>query len=211
MPRHVIEVKREPGTKAGMKVTNSPSAGWTMIKEILPGAVENHNKQVPSEKPDDVIRPGDRIVRVNGHTGEGMAKQLSKTKTNSLTIEVIRPANGSLVSYVPTWLLGAGTASQIVRSRGLEKWLKSFSYIAGVGTGLWLLSGYPPASLPVYYYGPSAFVAWYTTSCCHNDKPKKQGDPHCFHGSEDTLDKILTKAWQRTTRKRVEAWLNLNF
>jgi len=193
-----VEIKREPGTKLGIKLKDAAISG------INTGAVQEHNEKL-SKGSAEIITLGDKLLKVDGVGGNGMTKALSNTKSELVTLEIARPFKSSLGNYLPAaWMAGKGFLAKALRSSALEQWFQSFSFLATTGFACWVLSGYPMASLPVYYMAPSAFLAWQMTRCCYNDRPDKAGDPHCYCSSGDSMRTVIEKAWAQTTWKHTE-------
>lgn len=193
-----VEVKRKPGTKLGIKLKDQA------ISNIMAGAVQEHNDNLPKDSA-EIIRLGDKLVKVDGEWGEMMTKALSNTKSKLVKFDINRPFQSSVSSVLPGSLTkGNGFFAKALRSSAFEQWAKSFSFMATTGFACWFLSGYPMASLPVYYITPSAFVAWQTTRCCYNNKIAAPGSPHCYCSSGDSMRTVLEKAWAKTTWKDTE-------
>lgn len=183
----------------GMKVQFDGGRAW--VTAILPtGAVALHNENQSAQR----IQAGDQIVRVNGHVGDNIRAELSRKKATA-KFELARPSF-IVAKNVPAWL-GEYAIGKVLRSSGFERWAEAFSRVAGVGVFAWFLSGYPVASLPIYYLGVSAASSWYMVRCCHQEKP---GLAHCFSHSIKDVPSALELAWNQTTAKRAKSafgWL----
>merc|ERR1712048_61710 len=100
----------------------------------------------------------------------------------------------------------------LLTAPGFQQFGVAFSYIGGAGMLCWLLSGYPAASLPVYYLGTSAVLAFGTLRCCHDDNVAA-GVPHCYKPRYgDFVEEIVPKIKEETVkffekiRKNPKAW-----
>lgn len=196
--KRAVEVKRKAGTKLGIKLKDGA------ITSISAGAVQEHNEKLPAGSP-DAIRLGDTIKKVNGATGDKLTKALQNTQSETVALDIARAYTSSVAGYVPaSWLVGKSLAARALRSAAFERWARSFAMLATSGVATWFMSGYPPASLPVYYLVPSAVLAWQTTRCCYDDQPDRNGDPHCYCSADDDIRTVLTKAWEQTTWKKTE-------
>lgn len=193
-----IVVKRESGAKSGVKLALTDGSKVGIVKSIK-GAVADHNAQFPIE----ALHVGDRVVKVDGQTGSKMSSALSNAALDTITIEVVTPVSGSLASYYPGFLQRMDNNVAIsLKSPAFEKWSKFFGYIGGMGFFSWALSGYPAASLPLWYFTSAAFTSYWLTGCCMNDKPKKQGDPHCYmSGVPDEFGQVILQAVERSNMK----------
>eukprot|EP00928_Gymnodinium_smaydae_P070543 TRINITY_DN54354_c0_g1_i1.p1 TRINITY_DN54354_c0_g1~~TRINITY_DN54354_c0_g1_i1.p1 ORF type:complete len:314 (+),score=49.67 TRINITY_DN54354_c0_g1_i1:61-1002(+) len=209
---HQIGIKRTKGQKLGFKVQMHPKNNWGLVTSILEGAASEHNGKLSSED-EEQLRVGDKIIEVNGAKGKSITSALKKTDSTEVTLKLARLSNTSFASRLPGafWEVAGSQplTHQLLLTSGFNKLLNVFAITAGSGTICWLLSGFPAASLPVYYWGTSAFVAWWTTGACYNDQPSKPGDPHCYCSTSDSLVEIASKAWGKTSLKQMKKFAGI--
>eukprot|EP00928_Gymnodinium_smaydae_P026309 TRINITY_DN20709_c1_g1_i1.p1 TRINITY_DN20709_c1_g1~~TRINITY_DN20709_c1_g1_i1.p1 ORF type:complete len:316 (-),score=79.63 TRINITY_DN20709_c1_g1_i1:92-1039(-) len=201
--KEVVQLRRKSGENYGIEVDMHPKNDWGIVTQIYDGAVKRHNEALPADD-EQRLRIGDRITKIDGSTGKSIEHALKKTKSEKVDIRILRPVNGSIAARIPSsvWsLLGASSAGRVLIASGFNRWLKSFLLVGGPATFCWLLSGYSAASLPLYYWGASAFVAWWTTGACFDDETKS--GPHCYCSANDPFFTVVSKAWARTTQKEV--------
>merc|ERR1712007_386975 len=199
-PQTVV-IERGTKMKVGIKIDSRD--GVTRVTSLSDGAVKGHNAKLPAGSA-QAIHVGDRIAKIDGYTGSTMKTALSSAKASNVTLQVLRPVEGSWASYLPMYVQ---TRDNIVvdalLSRAFERWSAFHFYLSSFGFILWWSSGYPAASLPVYYFLTSATVAWHLTRCCYDEQTDETGDPHCYASTSHDAQTVLMKAWQRTTKKRL--------
>lgn len=205
--RKVITVPRKAGEKLGLKLRNHPD--YRTILEINDGAVKAYSESLSADKVNETLRVGDRIVRVDGKTGDGIDKSLKSTSSKTTVFTLTRIPDGSLASKIPPFIQNQPYIDVLIRSVGFEPMAKGLGYLAGTGTVLWAVSGYGAASLPVWYWGSSALATWYTLGCCHNDKNAKPGEPHCFRTRYGNITEAVQHAWQNTDVKTVKKMFDI--
>lgn len=194
-----VELANPSQDKYGLKVTKTGDE--IFVKEVTSaGAVSAHNANLTAGS-DMVIKVGDKLSKLNGHTGANIQSELSRKKAKA-KFEIHRPSS-AIARNVPAFLNDYMVA-QVLKSAGFERWLDAFSKIGGVGVFSWYLSGFPVASLPVYYLGVSAVTSWYAMRCCHDEKGAKQGDPHCFSTGVTDFESAIVLAYNQTTKKRAQ-------
>mmetsp|Transcript_35243 Transcript_35243/g.64426 ORF Transcript_35243/g.64426 Transcript_35243/m.64426 type:complete len:308 (-) Transcript_35243:94-1017(-) len=203
--RFTIELARPAGQKLGWEVKTGKK-GSISVEAIKDGAVMEHNAKLAAGSPNR-IKVGDKIVKVDGKSGDDMKAVMRDQTKESLSLEVSRsPGPGVLEMLMPaSWR--SSNIGQIVASRTFAEMLQKFSYLGGVGIFCWTVSGYPAASLPFYYLLPAAGVAWQSTGCCYNDGVGPD-EPHCFKPAPDSVFEMVTKTWERTTRENARNIVN---
>jgi len=197
-----VKVTRSEGTALGIEVTPDKVDGLVRITSIGEGAVQEHNKALGADAKEN-IRVGDIIEKVDGTTGkdkkkpqagiERMVKALSGTKAGTVALEIHRPRLYPWLMWIRSTSGKPGNLEKVLTAPGSKRFAKTFSYLGGAGLTCWLISGYGFASLPLYYGGLSAGVAFYTHRCCHNDKVSG-GTPHCYKSGTESIDQALLKA-----------------
>jgi hypothetical protein len=173
-----ITITRKKGVKFGIVAGPKTKESPVYIQSIKEGAVADHNQKLPSGS-EDRIYPRDTIMSIDGASGD-IRKALSNTKTEKVVIEVKR---SRLPSYL-RWIHRTSKVNiveKVLTAPGFQSWLQASTYMGGIGFAVWLLSGYPPASLPFYYFGLSGLVGWHMSKCCH-DSNVPGGVPHCYKG-----------------------------
>lgn len=192
-------VKREQGNKFGMSVQKIEKKDWLTVTEIKSdGAIQTHNNALPDGE--EKVEVGDSIVRINGATStKSMKKALSSTDSTEIKLDIRR---SMLPSFLRPYLHVRGKPNMIesiLTGPGLQKFAASFGNMLSLGFGAWLLSGYSPMSLPLFYLTPSAIVAFIMARCCH-DNNVPGGVPHCYKGRSDTPRVAFDKMWNRTNQ-----------
>jgi len=200
--KRTIKVKRSEKTALGIEVTPDKVDGWVRITSIGEGAIQEHNKALKADAK-EIVKVGDLIEKVDSTTGkdkknpqagfERMVKALSATKAGTVALEIHQPKLPSWLMWIRSRSGKPGTVEQVLTAPGFKRFSNTFSYLGGAGLTCWLISGYPFASLPLYYGGLSAGVALYTHKCCHNDKVAG-GVPHCYKSGTESIDQALAKA-----------------
>mmetsp|Transcript_123805 Transcript_123805/g.213902 ORF Transcript_123805/g.213902 Transcript_123805/m.213902 type:complete len:334 (-) Transcript_123805:113-1114(-) len=192
-----VTVKREKGTKYGILVGKITKKEWLTIDEIKEGAIQAHNDALPAGD-EKRVEVGDSIVKIDGiGTNKGMKKILSKADTDKMELEIRRSKLPKLLRSLVHQRGNPNRLETFLTAPGLEKFLASFANMGAAGFGAWILSGYSPASLPLYYFTPSALVAWHMTKCCHNQEVAG-GVPHCYKGRSDTPREAFRRMWEAT-------------
>jgi hypothetical protein len=185
------QVKLEPkGESLGLSVAEVEDSDHLTVTSVA-GAAADYNSQV--ESAEDRILVGDSITKVGSSTkSKQMKKNLLGTLSDgaAITLSVQR-------SKVPWYLKWLGSKADFATSPGYEKWSRSVSFVGGYGLLCWLLSGYPPASLPVYYFSVSGFTALMLHRCCYNENVP-DGKPHCHKSRPIDIEDAVAEAWAGT-------------
>mmetsp|Transcript_72175 Transcript_72175/g.218318 ORF Transcript_72175/g.218318 Transcript_72175/m.218318 type:complete len:472 (-) Transcript_72175:109-1524(-) len=199
--KKVVKVERKAKQQLGLEVDPDTVQGWVTVTSIGDGAVQEHNAALPEDS-EERIRSGDRIAKVDGTTGKGekneeaghkrMLKALAGTGAKTVQVEVQRPKLPSFLMWIRAKNGKATMLEKVLTSPGLKQFSRTFSYLGGAGLACWLLSGYPMASLPLYYGGLSAFVSFYSLRCCH-DSNVAGGTPHCYKPNVKSLEDVVDK------------------
>eukprot|EP00435_Cladocopium_sp_Y103_P038143 s581_g10.t1 len=185
-----VKVERKKGTTLGLEV--SDAKGDLALIQGISGAVQQYNEQLPADSLQR-IRVGDAVAKVDGASGKNLADALSRTSEKVVEIDVRRSA---LPSFL-LWLRSSakpGTIETILTAPGFKRWSYLTTQLGTLGFSCWLLSGYGTASLPVWYFGFSAAVAYKLVRCCH-DESVPGGVPHCYRPVEEELAKVVEQAW----------------
>lgn len=188
MTTRVVKVDRGKSEKFGAKL-NSKGRLFTITEVTPDGALARHNAVGNSS---ERIYIGESISKVNDQ--EDVRQILKKTTKASLALEVRS-------SPLPRWLWFMHSPGdpyvmeRLLTSPGWWRVFRNFRYIGGVGFFCWFLSGYPPASLPMYFF-LSGGLSLYTTKACHDDQVHRNV-PHCYRGGAK-IEIILKKVWRRT-------------
>lgn len=199
-----VKVDRKKGTKLGLEV--SDAKGDLALIQGISGAVQQYNDQLPADSLQR-IRVGDAVAKVDGASGKSLAEALSRTSEQIVEIDVRR---SSLPSFL-LWLRSSakpGTIETILTEPGFKRWSYLTTQLGTLGFSCWLLSGYGTASLPVWYFGFSAAVAYKLVRCCH-DESVPGGVPHCYRPVEEELPKVVEQAWAASyafALKTVDQW-----
>lgn len=175
-----------------MGLVLSKSKEGVLVKEVLAGAVQEHNNALPPGSP-DFIRPGTPILKVDKVEGAAMMKEVEKTKERTVELEV-------KVNRVPSFLMWLenkdgkpNNIEKLLTSPGSAHFAANWLFLAKIGGAAWLISGYPIASLPSYMMISTA-VSMYVSRCCHNEQVQS-GEPHCYKGRKDSMMVVVTEAW----------------
>lgn len=199
-----MTVKREKDTKFGIVVGKIPKKDWLTIDEIkADGAIHAFNEALPvgDEKR---IQVGDSIVKLDGvSTTKGMKKLLSSTTSDKIEVEIRRSKLHPLIRSLVHRRGNPNKFETFLTAPGLQRFLSTFANMGTLGFGAWMLSGYSPASLPLYYFTPSAVVAWHMSKCCHSSEVPG-GVPHCYKGRSDTP----AEAFSRMREAAAKAYAN---
>lgn len=181
----VAEVDNSDRIRLGESITKE------LIVTSIAGAAAEYNSQV--ESAEDRILVGDSITKVGSSTKlQQMQKALLGTYKAGykVTLSVQR-------SNVPWYLKWLGSKADFATSPSYQKWSRSVSYVGGYGLLCWLLSGYPPASLPVYYFSVSGLTSLMLHRCCYNENVP-DGKPHCHKSRPIDIEDAVAEAWSRT-------------
>lgn len=191
LEKKTIKVSRKKGAKLGVEVTPDTGKGdLVLVQSISDGAVLEHNSNLPADSSERVM-VGDAIAKVDG-SAKGLTDALSRTSEKTVEIEIRR---SSLPSFLK-WMRSSakpGPIETVLTDPGFKRWSKLTSQLGTVGLASWLLSGYGPASLPVWYFGFSAAVGYKLVRCCHDEHVQAKV-PHCYRPVEDELPEVLQKA-----------------
>mmetsp|Transcript_109144 Transcript_109144/g.319459 ORF Transcript_109144/g.319459 Transcript_109144/m.319459 type:complete len:332 (-) Transcript_109144:133-1128(-) len=202
--KKTIKVSRSQGQTLGLEVAKDKVIGWVTITGIGEGSVMSHNTALPADS-EDRIQVGDRIAKVDSTSAssakkadaahEKMVKALGATDAKKVTLEVQRPRIPAALMWIRSSTGKPNTLEKMLTSPGLKQFRKTFTSVASVGLACWLVSGYPLASLPLYYGGASLAVAFHTVRCCH-DENVSPGTAHCYKPTsnkfEDALEGVKT-------------------
>lgn len=197
-----VTITRETGVKFGMVVEKIEGKDWLTIKELkVQGAVKTHNDALPAGD-ENRIEAGDSISKIDGVSStKGMKKALSDTKSEKIVLTIQR---SKLPKLIRPYLHKRGKPNvleQVLTSPGTQRFMQSFVNMGTAGFAAWIVSGYSPASLPIFYFTPAAIVAWRMSTCCHDNKVGG-GVPHCYKGRTDTPREAFTKGVENTK----QAW-----
>eukprot|EP00913_Durusdinium_trenchii_P017419 g16375.t1 len=110
-------------------------------------------------------------------------------------------AGTNKVAWVDAATMAADGLTKRMKCDQLELLMRS-------GFSCWLLSGYGAASLPLWYFGFSATVAYKLVRCCH-DEHVSPGVPHCFRPVDQDLAQVVEQAWVSSSAfalKTVDHW-----
>lgn len=181
-------IKFEPGEALGLSVAENAGSNELTVTAVTGAAAE----------PDlggDRVLVGDTITKVGKETKiKTMKKALSETgKAHTLKIQ-----RSKLPSYL-RWISLGGKYTSFLEAALASRWSRSFSYIGGFGSVCWALSGYPPTSLPVYYFGLSGATAFALHRCCYDDQVEG-GVSHCYKGKSLDLEVAVVEAWTKTRK-----------
>jgi hypothetical protein len=214
--KKTVKVKRKQGMTLGLDVDVAGSAVVRGISDDN-SAVKEYNDALTDDS-DDVIAVGDRISKIDGKSKSGLEKVLKATEAKTVSVDILRP---SLPAYL-MWVSSADPskpnfAEKMLTAPGVKQWTVAFSHFGGVSMFCWLLSGYPAASLPIYYLGVSGLLAFNTMRCCHDDQVGA-GVAHCYKPRHtdftgEIVPKILedSVAYVAKIRKDPRAWFKKTF
>eukprot|EP00439_Symbiodinium_sp_Y106_P046360 s1978_g5.t3 len=191
--KKTIKVSRKKGAKLGVEVIPDTGKGdLVLVQSISDGAVLEHNSKLPADSSERMM-VGDAIAKVDG-SAKGLTDALSRTSEKTVEIEIRR---SSLPSFLK-WMRSSakpGPIETVLTAPGFKRWSKLTSQLGTVGLASWLVSGYGPASLPVWYFGFSAAVGYKLVRCCHDEHVQAKV-PHCYRPVEDELPEVLQKDCQ---------------
>lgn len=212
--KKTVKVHRKDDETLGLSIQPDRVVGWATVTGIREGAVKNYNMQVDSE---DMIQVGDRIAKVDGTGAKGekkpeaayekMVKALEAKGAKTVQLEVQRPKISPYLLWLRSSTGKPTMAEKVITSPGFKQFSTTFSYVGGIGVACWLVSGYPPASLPLYYGGLSAVVAFWTVRCCH-DSEVGPGVPHCYKPKVAKFEVVLDGAKAKTLEMASSVWKN---
>lgn len=200
-----VEVDRPSGKKLGLKMKWSAKLGVSQIQGISEGSAQEYNKKLPDGSAQK-IEVGDGVASVNGATGKtAIDKMLGNATQTTFSIGLMRAkAKSASAVKLPSWIPRHKVIEKVLMSKGLDRAMRFFYRIGGVGFFCWYLSGYPPASLPLLYITPSTLTTWWLTGCCYNEQTERNGDPHCFQNRGDDLETVLAKVWKDSTWEKTK-------
>jgi len=204
LEKKTVKVERKKGTKLGLEVAAEAKGDLALVQAIS-GALQQHNDLLPADSTQR-IRVGDAVAKVDGVGvgGKNLADVLTRTSEKLVEIEVRR-------SNLPNsllWLRSSakpGPIETILTAPGFKRWSRLTTQLGTVGLSCWLLSGYGAASLPVWYFGFSAGVAYKLVRCCH-DESVPGGVPHCYRPVDEELSKVVEQAWAATYAFALKTW-----
>jgi len=179
-----IDSKGEP---LGLSVAEADDSDQLTVTSVA-GAVAEYNSQV--ESAEDRILVGDSITKVGSSTKPQQMKKALLVTDKTITLSVQR-------SKLPWYLKWLGSKADFATSPGYQKWSRSVSFVGGYGLLCWLLSGYPPASLPVYYFSVSGLTSFMLHRCCFNENVP-DGKPHCHKSRDIKIEDAVVEAWARS-------------
>lgn len=182
------QVKIDPkGESLGLNVAEADNSDHLTVTSVA-GAAAEYNSQV--ESAEDRILVGDSITKVGSSTKPRQMKKALLDTDKAVTLSVQR-------SNLPWYLKWLGSKADFATSPGYQKWSRSVSFVGGYGLLCWLLSGYPPASLPVYYFSVSGLTAFMLHRCCYNENVPS-GKPHCHKSRPIDIEDAVAEAWAGT-------------
>lgn len=194
-----IKVGRSDGETLGLVVAKDRVLGWVAITAIGEGSVQSHNAALPADSEERIL-VGDLISKVDGTSAgsakkadaahEKMVKALEAKGSKKVQLEIQRPRISPYLMWVRSSSGKPNMAEKVLTSPGFAQFRSSFASVGGVGLACWLLSGYPLASLPLYYGGASLVVAFHTVRCCH-DEDVPAGTAHCYKPRTMKLEEVL--------------------
>ncbi|CAE8610036.1 unnamed protein product, partial [Polarella glacialis] len=191
MEKKIVKVKRKEGQLLGLDVSKDEGKDpWVLVSSIDSGAVQEYNSKLPGDS-EERIKVGDAIAKVDGVDGKDIVGALKRKGAKDVELQIRRTHLPSYLSWIRS-SARPGPVESVLTAPGFKRWSAVTSQLSGVGLGLWLLSGYPVASLPGYYFSLSAAVAFKVTRCCHDEKVPA-GVAHCYRGVTDEPQIILEK------------------
>mmetsp|Transcript_103525 Transcript_103525/g.333589 ORF Transcript_103525/g.333589 Transcript_103525/m.333589 type:complete len:298 (-) Transcript_103525:55-948(-) len=199
--KRTVKVTLEQGAALGLSLSRRD--GGVVVSSILEGSVSLHNAAAATSE--DVILAGDGITRVaiDGKVATNLAdieKAVNRPGAGkAVEIDVLRSRLPSFLQWVHDKGGTPNMVEKLLSSPGTLHFASVWSRVGGVGFAAWYISGYSPASLPLYAT-LSAAVAWELSRCCH-DESVGAGVPHCFRSKRDELPKVVQKVWAQTSEK----------
>jgi len=197
--KKVVQISRTTSETLGLDVKADKVIGWLTVVGIDDGAVKEHNAALPEDS-DERVRVGDRIAKIDSTSAKGekkaeaahkrMLKAVNAKGSKTVQVEIQRPRLPSFLMWIRQSNGKATLLEQVLTSPGVTNIKTGMSYIGGVGLACWLLSGYPAASLPLYYGGTSAAVALWSFRCCHDDDVPA-GMPHCYKPNVGSVQDVV--------------------
>lgn len=204
LEKKTIKVDRKKGMKLGIEAKLDDKE--LALVQSISGAAQQYNDLLPADSPQR-IRVGDVVAKVDGQSGKQIMDALSRTSEKLVDIEMRR---SGLPNFL-MWLRSSsrpGAIETILTAPGFKRWSKLTSQLGTLGFSCWLLSGYGAASLPLWYFGFSATVAYKLVRCCH-DEHVSPGVPHCFRPVDQDLAQVVEQAWVSSSAfalKTVDQW-----
>ncbi|CAL1153094.1 unnamed protein product [Cladocopium goreaui] len=143
---------------------------------------------------------------IDSKTGPGQASGPRQQYNDQLPADSLQRIRvGDAVAKAELFAVAAKQCQVGAAERG---WSYLTTQLGTLGFSCWLLSGYGTASLPVWYFGFSAAVAYKLVRCCH-DESVPGGVPHCYRPVEEELPKVVEQAWAASyafALKTVDQW-----
>mmetsp|Transcript_33955 Transcript_33955/g.97815 ORF Transcript_33955/g.97815 Transcript_33955/m.97815 type:complete len:333 (+) Transcript_33955:87-1085(+) len=194
--KKTIKVKREQGSKLGLDLDEA-AGGLFLTRSIRDGAVKKYNSELPADDQDNAVLPGDRLVRVDSAKGKGIMKAMQESSAKTVVLEVYRSRLPSLLQFLHSNSPDKpNILEKVLSAPGSKYFASTWASMAQVAVPLWLISGYPLASLPSYFF-VSSLVSFQLSRCCHDDTAKGNV-PHCFVGRREPIATIVQKAAAET-------------
>jgi hypothetical protein len=194
MKKKTVKIERKDGALGLTVGESSRDVNWLTVTAVTAGAVAEYNAQAAAE---DRVLVGDSIAKVSGSSGPKKMKKALAETGKTIELELRRSRLPWYFKWAGTNDKNPGLLEKVVTSPGFEKWSRSASYIGGGGLLCWLLSGYPPASLPIYYFSLSGATAFALVRCCH-DEDVGAGVPHCYKGNTPKVEDAVKEAAAKT-------------
>jgi len=195
MTKKTIKLKRGKDSTLGLAVVDGPDSKYLTVQAIEDGGVvKAYNAELPADSEDRILS-GDSIWKVAGEKGKKMKKAITATGEKTLEIEIRRSKLPAMLNFLHN-PEKVSIIEMVLTAPGFRRWGDSFSKLSGFGFACWIFSGYPVASLPMYFTLSGA-VSWYTTKCCHDEKVGGS-TPHCYKGGA-AIDTVLKAAWKKTS------------
>ncbi|CAK0848486.1 unnamed protein product [Prorocentrum cordatum] len=181
-------VKLEKGAGLGLSVAENTDSSELTVTAVTGAAAEEN-------------LGGNRIIVGDGITKVGKEtklKMMKKALTETGQAQTLRIKRSKLPSYL-RWISLGGKYTSYIELALASRWSRSFSYIGGCGFVCWALSGYPPTSLPLYYFGLSGATSFALHRCCYDDQVEG-GIPHCYKGKSLNVEDAVVEAWTKTNK-----------
>uniref|UniRef100_A0A7S2KZE9 PDZ domain-containing protein n=1 Tax=Zooxanthella nutricula TaxID=1333877 RepID=A0A7S2KZE9_9DINO len=190
-----LKVKRADGESLGLALEQRPDA--YVVQSLQPdGAASKHNSELASGS-EDMVLPGDRLVKIGSSSGKDMAKELKGTSAKTVALEIQRSRLPRLLQFLHSGKTKPNLLETLLSAPGLAHFSSLWQFMAMVAMPGWFISGYPLSSLPAYFT-MSAAVAFQLTRCCHDEKVP-EGVPHCYQSNRESMPKLLRKVWSDTS------------
>mmetsp|Transcript_50712 Transcript_50712/g.117967 ORF Transcript_50712/g.117967 Transcript_50712/m.117967 type:complete len:332 (+) Transcript_50712:83-1078(+) len=201
--RKTVKVKREQGAKLGLELGDRAGSAF-IVRGIADGAVQKYNAELAPDAQDGAVRPGDRLVRVDSSKGREIAKATQESSAKTVVLEIQRSRLPSYLRFLHSLDDKPNMLERVLSAFGTTRFLSNLSTMIQVALPAWLISGYPVASLPAYFF-TSSLVSLQLSRCCHDDTAKNA--PHCYASAWAPLPQVLQKLTEETTAlaKRVQS------